>query len=1031
MAELVNNTTLSTSLFKGEGEMRSLLQHHNWRSSALGMPDKWPAELVTVVDLMLQARYPAVVAWGPDALVLYNDAYCYLLGERHPKALCQPFRCVWPEFWVEIKPVVEAALQGVPAYFQNHSATISPNGFREKRWFNSSYSPVRDRSGKVLGLFNAGFETTKQVLHEQRLAFEIDVTNQLRDLSSPEDVVLKTNELLGKVLNAFGVAYAITNDVFGAYAIESEWTMTGMPLIDGLTFKFDNLGAATASELRSGKIVSISDLRIDELNTVFAPSCQGPDLKSLLLIPVLKDDRLWAIQIIFQLEAYYWCDQDVILAKDTIKHTWGYVERVYLDRKRKDAEGKLRKSEAHLSAIFGQTAAGIAEIDTHGYLTMVNDRYCQMLGRNRSDLIGTLVEELFFPADREKNVQLLETLLMTGEPFNVENRYRLHNGFPLWVSKTISVIRPTSNEPIQRIIAIVVDITERKRIEDELNEQTQRLQLATEAAEIGLFEHDLKSAEIEWNPRTRRHFGIPAEVKISRQLLYDLIYREDRARVRQLHADMLQKGHGRYATEYRILTSQGEFRWLAVKGKVVSSKNMESVRFVGTVMDITDRKQAEAKIREASQHDSLTGLPNRALLYEYCEHILAMSSRFGDPGALLFIDLDRFKPINDLYGHDVGDKVLQEVSRRLKAVSRKENFVSRLGGDEFIVVLPRISSADDAAIVAKKMLISVGQAIKIDSVQVSVSPSIGICLFPDHANELELVIRCADMAMYAAKRNGRNSYAFYSPRLTDQADEQRRIEILLQHALETDQLILFYQPILNLATRDLVGVEALVRLPSENGTLLNPSVFIPVAEATGLINRIGDWVIKEACRQQRAWCDKGMTDLSVAINVSPIQFRQINFVTTLASVIADTNIDPRYLHIEVTESAAIYDLAATIKVLDELQSMGISIALDDFGTGYSSLSVLSSMPLNKIKIDQSFIRQMIGDQKKQSIIEAIIGLGKTLKLQVVGEGVELEDALPILKNYGCDQVQGFLFSAPLSAGELEDWVRDRYFTNLS
>lgn len=321
------------------------------------------------------------------------------------------------------------------------------------------------------------------------------------------------------------------------------------------------------------------------------------------------------------------------------------------------------------------------------------------------------------------------------------------------------------------------------------------------------------------------------------------------------------------------------------------------------------------------------------------------------------------------------------------------------------------------------MMQAIGEPMLIGTLRLSVSPSIGISLFPEHAMELELLIRCADMAMYAAKKDGRNNFRIYSTGLIDGANSLLRLEVLLKQALENNMLALYYQPILDTQSRKLIGVEALIRIPGEDGTLLGPAEFMPVAESAGLMNRIGDWVVRQACLQHRDWRDSDMLPLTIAINVSPMQFRQPRFVSVLADAIKEFDIDPGFLQIEVTESAIMDDVPDTVETLNRLQSMGIRIALDDFGTGYSSLSHLSNLPLNKLKIDQSFIRKMADSPSSRSIAEAIIGLGRTLNLKVVGEGIESEEAMEFLRSHGCDQVQGFLFSEPLPPAEFVSWCR--------
>jgi diguanylate cyclase (GGDEF)-like protein/PAS domain S-box-containing protein len=570
------------------------------------------------------------------------------------------------------------------------------------------------------------------------------------------------------------------------------------------------------------------------------------------------------------------------------------------------------------------------------------------------------------------------------------------------------------------------DITARKNAEDALLKSTEKLRIATEAAELGQYDYYPQTGEMIWSDRMKQYFGLPPDAPASQEIFYACLHPEDRARAAAtIKAVFNPKNGGRYEAEYRTVESlHGDERWIAAKGQVFFDADGAPVRHVGCTMDITQRKYTEKFVRDASQHDSLTGLPNRSLLFEYCRHLLAMAERTGERGAVLFIDLDRFKPINDLYGHETGDKVLQEVARRLLASTRKEDIVSRLGADEFIVVLPRIDSTHAPATVAKNILAEIGRAFQIDSLQLDVSPSIGISLFPTHSGDLETLIRYADLAMSSAKRSGRNSFRLYTPGLDERAGDSLLLEIQLKHALETDGMALFYQPIIDIETGRLTGAEALIRLPDDNGKLLSPNEFIPIAESAGLINRLGDWVAEEACRQHQDWRNAGLPPINIAINVSPVQFRQRAFASQLAATVRGSGIDPECLQIEVTESMVMDNLPETIATLHKIRSMGISIALDDFGTGYSSLSYLSSLPLDKLKIDRSFISQIRSHQPSQAITEAIIALGRSLNLKVVGEGIESEEDREYLRDHGCDQGQGYLFSRPLPAAEFESWYRN-------
>ncbi|CAN5353004.1 hypothetical protein BH11PSE11_BH11PSE11_22270 [soil metagenome] len=581
----------------------------------------------------------------------------------------------------------------------------------------------------------------------------------------------------------------------------------------------------------------------------------------------------------------------------------------------------------------------------------------------------------------------------------------------------------------ERIGALLfaTDITARKNAEDELVKSSEKLKLATEATELGLFDFAPGTEELVWTDWAKRHFGLPPETQVTYETFLSGIHPDDRTRV----SSSVDDGHngkrndGRYQYEYRTISPvDARIRWLSVRGRTFFDEEGKAVRIVGTTMDITDRKLADIRLREALQHDSLTGLPNRALLAEYCDHMLAQAARVEAESAVLFIDLDRFKPINDLYGHETGDKVLQEVARRLQACTRREDIVSRLGGDEFIIVLPRIQSEVDPETVAQHILDELIQPIRIGEQQLTLSASIGISIFRQHASDLESLIRCADLAMYSAKQEGPNSVRLYTPGHDERASNRLRLEIHLKHKIETNGMVLFYQPIIDVASKRLIGAEALVRMPGEDGVLMQPEEFIPLAESTGLIGKLGHWVSAEACRQHGAWRAVGLPPFSIAVNVSAIEFRQRSFAPHLTEILKQSDMDPTCFQIELTESTVMSNLNQTIATLHEIRSIGIKVALDDFGTGYSSLSHLRKLPLDKLKIDQSFINRIESDELNQSISDAIIGLGRTMNLQVVGEGIESAQAMHYLHDHGCDQAQGFLFSEPLPAREFEIWCRE-------
>lgn len=576
-------------------------------------------------------------------------------------------------------------------------------------------------------------------------------------------------------------------------------------------------------------------------------------------------------------------------------------------------------------------------------------------------------------------------------------------------------------------IFFAADITLQKQADDALRASAEKLQLAADVAAVGFYDYYPQTGKVVWTDTLKKLFGLGTDTLITFDTLISSVHPDDRERVAtKIHEMHHPESGGRYQHEYRVLgLLDGKERWFSSQGQVFYDEQGKAVRQIGAMVDITQRKQSEVEQWQASQHCPLTGLPNRALLAEYAEHLLAMAERDQANSAILFIDLDRFKPINDLYGHAAGDKVLQEVARRIRQCTRKEDIISRLGGDEFVVFLPHIDTFSDPQIVARHLIDKIGQPIQLESIQANVSASIGVALFPKYGRDLEALIRCVDLAMYAAKRSERGTYRMYIPDDNERSNAQLQLEMHIQHALESNHMALFYQPIVDLHTGQLTGVEALIRLVGINGDLLPPEQFIPAAEAAGLIDQLGRWVVTKACRQHQAWRNTGLPPISIAINISSLEFRQRAFAEHLAQAVADSGMDPTCLQIELTESAVMENIGESISIFNQLRSLGVRVALDDFGTGYSSLSYLSNLPLDKLKIDQSFVSKLDTNRSSQAITDTIIGLGILMKLEIVGEGIESVSAMEYLRDHGCHQGQGFLYSQPLPPDEFESWYRTR------
>ncbi len=439
-------------------------------------------------------------------------------------------------------------------------------------------------------------------------------------------------------------------------------------------------------------------------------------------------------------------------------------------------------------------------------------------------------------------------------------------------------------------------------------------------------------------------------------------------------------------------------------------------RATGAVIVFRDVSAARAMALEmahSAEHDFLTGLPNRMLLSDRINQAIALAARHKKKVAVLFLDLDGFKHINDSLGHPTGDKLLQSIAKRLVNCVRGSDTVSRQGGDEFVVLLSEVDHWEDAAISARRMLRSVAQAHYFDQYDLHVTTSIGVSVYPDDGLDAETLIKNADTAMYQAKENGRQSCQFFKPAMNIRAVERQSIEESLRRALERREFALHYQPMIDLTTGAITGAEALIRWTHPVRGLVPPAQFIPVAEDCGLILPIGAWVLREACEQARAWVDAGLPELTMAVNVSAIEFRDENFLAGLFAILSETGLDPSSLELELTESVLMKHVEATATILQTLRQRGVQVAVDDFGTGYSSLSYLRKFPLDALKIDQSFVRQISTAGEDTAIVTAVIGMAQSLKLRVVAEGVETAEELAFLQALNCDEAQGYYFSRPV------------------
>ena len=448
--------------------------------------------------------------------------------------------------------------------------------------------------------------------------------------------------------------------------------------------------------------------------------------------------------------------------------------------------------------------------------------------------------------------------------------------------------------------------------------------------------------------------------------------------------------------------------------------NNEIVGRVFSFRDVTRRKQMEEQLFLQATCDPLTGLPNRILLRDRINQEIKHAKRQHTKVAVLFFDLDRFKLINDSLGHNIGDLLLQEVSQRLKKCIREEDTLARWGGDEFIIVLRNIDFREQIIALITECQEALAESFYIDHHSITMTSSVGVSFYPMDGKSTTVLLKNADAAMYTAKADGRNNYRFYTPHMNDQAVEHLAFANDLRKALDDKEFFLLYQPLIDIKTQKIISVEALIRWTHPVRGLVSPLDFIHVAEETGIIQFIGEWVLRTACEQNKRWQKKGLEPVKVAVNVSGIQFKQNNIVQVVGSALLDSGLEAKYLDVELTESSLMGNNHIYIATMNELKKMGVGLVIDDFGTGYSNLGYLKRFPVNKIKIDKSFVRDISRDEDDKAIVQAIIAMAQQLKLRVVAEGVETKEQLDFLQSHNCDEVQGYYFSPPMKSEEFEE-----------
>lgn len=690
------------------------------------------------------------------------------------------------------------------------------------------------------------------------------------------------------------------------------------------------------------------------------------------------------------------------------------LEELKLTRLVNEQEEQIRKREQQLARAQKITHLGSWEWDLVNDHSSWSDELYRIFGLAPASIPASYkgFMERVHPEDRAVVKKVIQRALRIRQPFVYHDcRIIRPDGSIRTIHGRGEVILNNAGQ-LTSVIGTAHDVTEHRQ----LDEERARLAMIVESSNDAIFSVALDDTITSWNKGAEKIFGFSAK-EIIGQPIFTLLPPErydERAEILQ----SILKGEELCHFETTRLKKDGNEIYVSLSTSPILAANGKIIGNSVIARDVTERRNMEAIIRHQAHHDTLTDLPNRQLFMDFLERELAQARRHDTRLALLFLDLNGFKQINDTMGHDCGDRLLKEVAHRLRACIRESDIVARLGGDEFTVLMPDLSHSDDVGIVVKKILSVFERPFKLDAVTVDASTSIGVCMFPDDGKDSEDLIKKADIAMYDAKGTGKNAYQFYNAEINARTMIRQQMEGFLRQSVGKGELELLFQPLVSSATRAIIGAEALLRWRHPEQGVLRPGQFLTIAEESGAIIPIGDWVLRKACEQARKWNEAGYP-LSISVNLSNRQFHQSNLIEKTASILKETGLNPQQLDFEVTEETIMADIDFSLSNMHSLQEMGVNIAIDHFGSGCSSLHWIKKMPTHRVKIDKSFIQNMLIEPDDLAVVNAVIAMAHNLKMEVVANGVETEEQWTVIERNGCDQIQGYVISAPLPAAGFE------------
>ncbi len=823
------------------------------------------------------------------------------------------------------------------------------------------------------------------------------------------DAIRQALQQLGQAVSADGgFVFRYSDDLTEATEV-LEWSASGQPRLSGLRGMDMTSFGWWSEKIRERENIVVSDFNAVGVEAAAERKlAEMMGIRSLVAVPMVSGPTLVGLLGLSSSKPNEWSEISIGLLR-----VCGEVIAAAIERKR--VEEALRDSEQRFRHLFERNLAGVFRSTRDGKVVECNDACARILGYDTPEELMA-VEAGALYQDATARGELIARLEEESTLWNVELPLRRRDGADIWVIENISLI--TAKDGKSYLEGAMFDITEMRSAREAVRASEERYRLLFERNPAGVFRATGDGEIRDCNQACVRILGYDSQADLKKRNIADLFVNRG-----SLEDDILtiRETGAIVNSEAELHRGDGTTIWVlinVVKGRDESG----DITIEGGLVDITKRKEAEAQIEYQAFHDSLTGLPNRNLLRDRLRIALAGARRTDTRVALMFLDLDEFKLINDTLGHTVGDQLLQLIAKRIERAIRDGDTVARMGGDEFTVLVAGIEDDNAAALVAEKLLTEVAEPLEIEGRILFPTVSIGIAIFPNDGEDSEILLRQSDMAMYRAKDAGRNNYQLATPAMNERAIARLNLERHLRDALERGEFELYYQPQVDGATEQTIGVEALIRWNHPERGLLSPGAFIPIAEETRLIVPIGEWVANEACSTARRISELSSDPIRVSINLSPRVFRQSNIVGSIRAVIGQSGIDPSLLELEITESVAMQSTDWTLETMRELKSLGVLIAIDDFGTGYSSLNYLKQFPIDRLKIDQSFVRDVDTSESDAAIVSAIIALAKSLNLAIIAEGVEREVQRDFLLEQGCREMQGYLFARPMSFADLVSFI---------